>query len=40
VLLVHDLVDSRWMLVLVGVALLEARSDHVSPIVLANSVSN
>jgi ATP-dependent DNA helicase RecQ len=39
VLLVDDLVDSRWTLTVVGAALLEAGSGPVSPIVLAKSVS-
>jgi ATP-dependent DNA helicase RecQ len=39
VLLVDDLVDSRWTLTVVGPALLEAGSGPVSPFVLAKSVS-
>jgi ATP-dependent DNA helicase RecQ len=38
VLLVDDLVDSRWTLTVVGAALLEAGSGPVSPFVLAKSV--
>jgi hypothetical protein len=40
VLLVDDLVDSRWTLTVVAAALLEAGSAPVSPIVLAKSVSD
>ena len=40
VLLVDDLVDSRWTLTVVGAALLEAGSGPVSPFVLAKSVSD
>jgi ATP-dependent DNA helicase RecQ len=40
VLLVDDLVDSRWTLTLVGAALLEVGSGPVSPFVLAKSVSD
>jgi len=40
VLLVDDLVDSRWTLAVVGAALLEAGSGPVSPFVLAKSVSD
>lgn len=38
VLLVDDLVDSRWTLTVVGAALLEAGSGPVPPFVLAKSV--
>jgi ATP-dependent DNA helicase RecQ len=40
VLLVDDLVDSRWTLTVVGAALLEAGSGPVSPFVLAKAVSD
>jgi ATP-dependent DNA helicase RecQ len=40
VLLVDDLVDSRWTLTSVGAALLEAGSGYVSPFVLPKSVSD
>ena len=40
VLLVDDLVDSRWTLTVVGATLLEAGSGPVSPFVLAKSVSD
>ncbi len=40
VLVVEDLVDSRWTLTVVGAALLEAGSGLVSPFVLAKSVSD
>jgi ATP-dependent DNA helicase RecQ len=40
VLVVDDLVDSRWTLTVVGAALLEAGSGPVSPFVLAKSVSD
>ena len=40
VLLVDDLVDSRWTLTVVATALLEAGSGPVSPFVLAGSVSD
>jgi ATP-dependent DNA helicase RecQ len=40
VLLVDDLVDSRWTLTVVAAALLEAGSGPVSPFVLAKSVSD
>jgi ATP-dependent DNA helicase RecQ len=40
VLLVDDLIDSRWTLTVVGAALLEAGSGPVSPFVLAKSVSD
>ena len=40
VLLVDDLVDSRWTLTVVGAALLEAGSGPVSAFVLAKSVSD
>ena len=40
VLLVDDLVDSRWTLTVVGARLLEAGSGPVSPSVLAKSVSD
>jgi ATP-dependent DNA helicase RecQ len=39
-LLVDDLVDSRWTLTVVGAALLEVGSGPVSPFVLAKSVSD
>jgi ATP-dependent DNA helicase RecQ len=39
-LLVDDVVDSRWTLTVVGAALLEAGSAPVSPFVLAKSVSD
>jgi ATP-dependent DNA helicase RecQ len=40
VLLVDDLVDSRWTLTVVGAGLLDAGSGPVSPFVLAKSVSD
>jgi ATP-dependent DNA helicase RecQ len=40
VLLVDDLVDSRWTLTVVAAALLEAGTGPVSPFVLAKSVSD
>jgi ATP-dependent DNA helicase RecQ len=40
VLLVDDLVDSRWTLTVVSAALLESGSGPVSPFVLAKSVSD
>jgi ATP-dependent DNA helicase RecQ len=40
VLLVDDLVDSRWTLTVVGAALLEGDSGPVSPFVLAKAVSD
>jgi ATP-dependent DNA helicase RecQ len=40
VLLVDDLVDSRWTLTVVGAALLEADSAPVSPFVLAKAISD
>jgi ATP-dependent DNA helicase RecQ len=40
VLLVDDLIDSRWTLTVVGAALLEAGTGPVSPFVLAKSVSD
>jgi ATP-dependent DNA helicase RecQ len=40
VLVVDDLVDSRWTLTVVGAALLEAGSGPVSPFILAKSVSD
>jgi ATP-dependent DNA helicase RecQ len=40
VLLLDDLVDSRWTLTVVGAVLLEAGSGPVSPFVLAKSVSD
>jgi ATP-dependent DNA helicase RecQ len=40
VLLVDDLVDSRWTLTVVGATLLEAGSGPVSPFVLAKAVSD
>jgi ATP-dependent DNA helicase RecQ len=39
VLLVDDIVDSRWTLTVVGVALREAGSGPVYPFVLAEAVS-
>jgi ATP-dependent DNA helicase RecQ len=40
VLLVDDLVDSRWTLTVVGAALLETGSGPVSPFVLAKSIAD
>jgi ATP-dependent DNA helicase RecQ len=40
VLLVDDLVDSRWTLTVVAAALLQAGSGPVSPFVLAKAVSD
>jgi ATP-dependent DNA helicase RecQ len=40
VLLVDDLVDSRWTLTVVAAALLEAGTGPVSPFVLGKSVSD
>jgi ATP-dependent DNA helicase RecQ len=40
VLLVDDLVDSRWTLAVVAATLLEAGSGPVSPFVLAKAVSD
>jgi ATP-dependent DNA helicase RecQ len=40
VLLVDDLVDSRWTLTVVAAALLEAGSGQVSPFALAKAVSD
>jgi ATP-dependent DNA helicase RecQ len=40
VLLVDDLVDSRWTLTVVAAAVLEAGSGPVSPFVLAEAVSD
>jgi ATP-dependent DNA helicase RecQ len=40
VLLVDDVVNSRWTLTVVGAALLEAGSGPVSPFVLAKAVSD
>jgi ATP-dependent DNA helicase RecQ len=39
-LVVDDLVDSRWTLTVVSAALLEAGSGPVSPFVLAKSLSD
>ncbi len=39
VLLVDDIVDSRWTLTVVGTALRKAGSGHVQPLVLARAVS-
>ena len=40
VLLVDDLVDSRWTLTIAGATLLQAGSGLISPFVLAKSVSD
>jgi ATP-dependent DNA helicase RecQ len=40
VLLVDDLVDSRWTLTVVGSAILEGGSGLVSPFALAKAVSD
>ena len=40
VLLIDDIVDSRWTLTVVGVLLREAGSGVVFPFVLAKAVSN
>ena len=39
-LLVDDLVDSRWTLTIAGATLLEAGSGLISPFLLAKSVSD